>query len=129
MLVDSGVEVLLTPQKLLLSLPPHPARVICLDDGVKIEPHNQENLETEISPTNLAYVIYTSGSTGQPKGVTIQHLSVCNLTQAQRNLFDVKATSRVLQFASVSFDASVWEIFMAITSGAILILGTASELM
>jgi len=129
MLVDSGVEVLLTQQKLLLSLPPHPARVICLDDGVKIEPHNQENLETEISPTNLAYVIYTSGSTGQPKGVTIQHLSVCNLTQAQRNLFDVKATSRVLQFASVSFDASVWEIFMAITSGAILILGTASELM
>ncbi|MBO1049497.1 MAG: non-ribosomal peptide synthase/polyketide synthase [Dolichospermum sp. DEX182a] len=129
MLVDSGVEVLLTQQKLLLSLPPHPARVICLDDGVKIEPHNQENLETEISPTNLAYVIYTSGSTGQPKGVAIQHLSVCNLTQAQRNLFDVEATSRVLQFASVSFDASVWEIFMAITSGAMLILGTASELM
>jgi amino acid adenylation domain-containing protein len=131
MLADAGVEILLTQQNLLSSLSSHPARVICLDSDwpTTIEQHSHENLDVAVCVDNLVYVIYTSGSTGQPKGVAIEHLSLCNLAQAQRNLFDVKTTSRILQFASVSFDASVWEIFMAITSGAMLILATASELM
>jgi amino acid adenylation domain-containing protein len=91
--------------------------------------HTQENLTTDVRADNLAYAIYTSGSTGQPKGVTIEHRSLGNLTQAQQQLFDLKPTSRVLQFASIGFDASVWEIFMAIISGATLIMGTATTLM
>nr|MDJ0901724.1 amino acid adenylation domain-containing protein [Xenococcus sp. MO_188.B8] len=130
MLADSGVEVLLTQGSLLESLPSHTARVVCLDsDWQEIEQHTQDNLDLGASSNNLAYVIYTSGSTGKPKGVLVEHQGLCNLAQAQRNLFDVEPTSRVLQFASFSFDASVSEIFMAVTSGATLILGTASELM
>ncbi|NEQ64891.1 MAG: amino acid adenylation domain-containing protein [Symploca sp. SIO2D2] len=130
MLADSGVEVLLIQQSLLESLPANQAQVVCLDsDWGTIEQLSQENLEVGVSSDNLAYVIYTSGSTGKPKGVLVEHQGLCNLAQAQRNLFDVEPTSRVLQFASVSFDASVSEIFMAVTSGAMLVLGTASELM
>ena len=130
MLEDSGVEVLLTQQSLLESLPQNQARIICLDtDWGVIEQNSQNNLDVGVAPDNLAYVIYTSGSTGKPKGVAIEHVSMCNLATSQRNLFDLEPTSRVLQFASVSFDASVWEIFMALTSGAMLILATASELM
>ncbi|NEO70809.1 amino acid adenylation domain-containing protein, partial [Moorena sp. SIO3H5] len=130
MLADAGVEVLLTQQSLLESLPSHTPRMVCFDsDWGAIEQHSGENLNVRVDSGNLAYVIYTSGSTGQPKGVAIEHCSVCNLAIAQRNLFDLEPASRVLQFASVSFDASVWEIVMAVTNGAMLILGTASELM
>ncbi|MEL7406243.1 MAG: amino acid adenylation domain-containing protein [Cyanobacteria bacterium J06558_2] len=130
MLTDSGIEVLLTHQSLLETLPAKSARVVCMDaDWQMIESQPENNYERKILSHNLAYVIYTSGSTGKPKGVLIEHQGLCNLTQAQRNIFDIKSTSHVLQFASVSFDASVSEIFMALTSGATLVLGTAAQLM
>ncbi|MFA0960200.1 amino acid adenylation domain-containing protein [Roseivirga sp. BDSF3-8] len=67
---------------------------------------------------DLAYVIYTSGSTGKPKGVLIQHKAIVNTIISQIDIFKMSAESRVLQFASFSFDASVSEIFTALGSGA-----------
>jgi amino acid adenylation domain-containing protein len=87
------------------------------------ERESEENLERSsvgLRPDHLAYVIYTSGSTGQPKGVMIEHRSVCNLTVAQQSAFGVDRDSRVLQFASLSFDACVFEWVMALCHGASL---------
>jgi len=72
------------------------------------------------SGKDLAYVIYTSGTTGRPKGVMVEHKSVINLALGQAQAFEIDASSKVLQFASLVFDASVWEIFGALSFGAAL---------
>src|SRR5258708_4308682 len=71
-------------------------------------------------PGDLAYVIYTSGSTGKPKGVLIEHATIINTICAQQVVYDVKDGARNLQFSSLSFDASVSEIFVALGSGTAL---------
>ena len=76
------------------------------------------NPETANTSNDLAYVIYTSGSTGNPKGVMIEQKTVHNLILLQRKSLQINSQSKCLQFSSINFDASVWEIFVALTSGA-----------
>ncbi len=95
--------------------------LICIDSAKsEIEEQNDNNLEIEIKPTDLAYIIYTSGSTGRPKGVMIEHKSVVNLVDAGRDAFDISSTDHMLQFASMNFDAAVFEIFQTLLNGATL---------
>ncbi|TCO55608.1 non-ribosomal peptide synthetase [Actinocrispum wychmicini] len=78
---------------------------------------------------DLAYVIYTSGSTGKPKGVMIEHRSVCNFMATVHGLFEMGSHDNVLQFASLGFDVSVFEIFSALTCGARLCLARQDTLL
>lgn len=75
---------------------------------------------TAIAPGQLAYVIYTSGSTGIPKGVQIEHQSLANMLCQQREILSLGQHDRVLQFASLSFDASIFEMVAALCNGALL---------
>ncbi|WP_449658041.1 amino acid adenylation domain-containing protein, partial [Amazonocrinis nigriterrae] len=130
MLEDSQLAILLTQERLVESLGANKAQIICLDTNWQtIAQHSGENLTCELTTENLAYVIYTSGSTGKPKGVLVPHAGVANLATEQIRIFDVQPDSRVLQFASFSFDASVSEIFMALVAGATLVLATRDSLM
>ncbi|HEV7474838.1 MAG TPA: amino acid adenylation domain-containing protein [Pyrinomonadaceae bacterium] len=131
MLDDAGLSILLTQQSLLARLPAEQrATATSLDsDWARIAELSTENLHPPVTPNNLAYVIYTSGSTGQPKGVLVQHQGVPNLAMAQAEAFEVSAESRVLQFASISFDATVSEIFKTLLAGATLCLGTGESLL
>ncbi|MFK0132133.1 amino acid adenylation domain-containing protein [Streptomyces rubiginosohelvolus] len=71
-------------------------------------------------PDAAAYIIYTSGSTGRPKGVAVTHTGLPALARTLSDAFGAGPGDRVLQFASLSFDTSVWEIVMALFSGAAL---------
>jgi non-ribosomal peptide synthetase component F len=68
--------------------------------------------------SDLAYVVYTSGSTGRPKGVMVEHASLSNLVAWHRAAFGLAAGDRCTQIASPGFDASVWELWPALASGA-----------
>ncbi|WP_052376143.1 non-ribosomal peptide synthetase [Chondromyces apiculatus] len=132
MLEDAAVPVLLTQARLAASLPPHGAKVVLLDEACAAiaSPEDDGLPDLATDPDRLAYVIYTSGSTGRPKGAQLTHRGVVNLALAQQAVFrEVGPGSRVLQFASLSFDASVWEILLALTTGATLVMGSRAAMM
>src|SRR5689334_18316320 len=129
MLEDAGAPVLLTQARLLPSLPRHGARVVLLDgDRDLTAGFSGEDPPDTTGPDDLAYVIYTSGSTGRPKGTLLTHRGLTNLTRALAERFDVAPGCRVLQFASLSFDASVWEIAMTLARGGTLVMGAQAEM-
>jgi len=77
-----------------------------------------ETIEKNIDPRTLAYIIYTSGSTGKPKGSMNIHKGPVNMSLDQIRSFGITKSDRILQFASSSFDASIYEMCMALFSGA-----------
>ncbi|MEO6193015.1 MAG: amino acid adenylation domain-containing protein [Thermoanaerobaculia bacterium] len=129
MLEDARIPVLLARRGLLAALPAGNAEVVPLD--APPEEGAGEPLEDPagVEPENLAYVIYTSGSTGRPKGVLLAHRGFAALAEAHVRLFAIGPESRVLQFASPSFDASVSEIWSALIAGATLVLGRREDLL
>jgi amino acid adenylation domain-containing protein len=125
MIEDAGVGLLLTHQNLrehLAGAGPE-LNIIYLDEeSDRISQHSTAAVESRATADNLAYVIYTSGSTGQPKGTMLHHRGLCNLAFAQIEGLGLHASSRILQFASWGFDASVSETFMTLLAGATLCL-------
>lgn len=130
MLEEVQSPVLLVQERLLGGLPATWGQVICLDtDWNVIEGENDQDPVSGLTPANLAYVIFTSGSTGEPKGVLVSHAGLCNVIRAQRRTFEVQSNDRVIQFASFSFDASIFEIFMALGAGGTLYLARPDSLL
>jgi amino acid adenylation domain-containing protein len=128
MLTDSDVDILLTQERLLVNLPDQISSTkkihrLCLDrDWDEIAQQDVNNPESTILPSNLAYVIYTSGSTGLPKGVMVTHNDFVNHIHAISEHFEISDSDRILQFASLNFDAALEQIFTSLTAGANLFI-------
>ena len=125
MIEDAGLSLVLTQERLTSDIPLGGPALLCLDkDWIDVAKESDENLAPNVVATNLAYVIYTSGSTGNPKGVMIEHRSLVNFTFTAAAAYEIRPDDRVLQFASLSFDLSVEEIYPALVNGATIVLRT-----
>jgi amino acid adenylation domain-containing protein len=130
MVEDSGISVLLTQERLFAALPGGAAAdVVFLDaDRERIGAEPDTWPEAPVLAGSAAYVIYTSGSTGRPRGVVVPHGALAGFTAAARGAYGIGPGDRVLQFASIAFDASAEEIWPALLSGARLVLRTEEML-
>ncbi|MFE6051426.1 non-ribosomal peptide synthase/polyketide synthase [Kitasatospora sp. NPDC056446] len=127
MLADARPALLLTDRA---TEAPQGVRVLVpADIAAEVAAHPADDLPASGDPARPAYVIYTSGSTGRPKGVVVTHRGIANLADAQVDRFGITPGSRVLQFASLSFDAAFSELTTALLSGATVVLAPAARLM
>jgi amino acid adenylation domain-containing protein len=118
---DAGLAALLTTESLSAALgalegglPPGTVRILLDADREQIEGWTDAAPAIDLPGNALAYIIYTSGSTGRPKGVACHHAGVINLIEAFER-WPAGASGCV--FASLSFDASVLEIFTMVLQG------------
>jgi len=95
---------------------------ILLDaDQEAIARESNGNLSTSGTSENLAYIIYTSGSTGLPKGTEIPHRGVVRLVR-NTNYAEFSPQETFLQLATITFDASIFEIWGALLNAAKLVI-------
>lgn len=98
-----------------------------IDINSILKKSNSDIYNKFIKDNHLAYVIFTSGSSGKPKASLLEHKGLVNIAYEQIKVLEVNKNSRILQFASLSFDAATWEWIMALCSGASLYLLSYDE--
>ena len=120
---DATPEVIITSTIHEHRLNTENAKITLLDkEMAEIKKMDASNPKIDVTPENMAYIIYTSGSTGKPKGVIVEHSDLAAFTRSASEIYDIQADDRVLQFASISFDASAEEIFPTLFSGGTLVI-------
>nr|APZ78834.1 nonribosomal peptide synthetase [Stigmatella aurantiaca Sg a15] len=124
---DSGARLLVSTHSAESRWRAPHVRTLWLDEPAASE--RSGNPDSEVRMENAAYVIYTSGSTGQPKGVILEHRGLANVIEMQRHELAADSSCVMLQFSSISFDVSVWEIVMALANGGRLVLAPADTLL
>ncbi|WNZ58795.1 amino acid adenylation domain-containing protein [Myxococcus sp. MxC21-1] len=126
-LEDSGAALMVSTHAAEQKWRAPQVRTLWLDEPADAAPTG--NPDSGVRMENAAYVIYTSGSTGRPKGVILEHRGLANVIEMQRHELGADASCVMLQFSSISFDVSVWEIVMALTNGGRLVVAPADTLL
>ncbi|WP_258042492.1 non-ribosomal peptide synthetase [Paenibacillus sp. UNC499MF] len=126
MLEDSGTRILLTHRHLMGSTE-FTGHTVFMEDE-KWYTGNETNPCVPVTSDHLAYLIYTSGTTGKPKGVMIEHRGMANMKLFYEDTLGLSPEDRIVQFASFSFDASVWEMYMALFMGGGLYMASKEKL-
>jgi amino acid adenylation domain-containing protein len=122
---DADLELVLTQQHLSSRAPGRTVLTVSLSDDVT--PDDDTDLGTAVEPLNAAYIIYTSGSTGRPKGAINTHQAIVNRLLWMRDAYHVDGSDRILQKTPISFDVSVWELFLPLICGATVVLARPGE--
>lgn len=119
---DANPKVLIIRSDSLTGLEDYQGELFAIDIQLDILEQPLSNLVRAHSIQDIAYIIYTSGTTGMPKGVMVPHSGVVNLAFDHIRELHITGRDNILQFFSLSFDASVLDIIMALLSGATLVM-------
>ena len=120
---DAQVSMVVSKTSVRERFPKNASSFICWEQvNSQIIAEPSDELPINLVPENPAYITYTSGSTGKPKGVLIPHQGLSNIALEQQRLLHTGPENRVLLFSSISFDASIFEILMALSSGGTLVI-------
>ncbi|MER5622347.1 amino acid adenylation domain-containing protein [Streptosporangium sp. NPDC002544] len=126
MVEDAAPILILTTTEVAERLPGG-VPLVTLDAPDTVAPLAERPRTLRSDPAHPAYVIYTSGSTGRPKAVVVPHTGLYDMVLTQRERLGAGPGTRVLQFASFSFDGAFWELMLALLSGGTLVVATAEE--
>ncbi len=121
-LQDSQAPVVITSRGLQPDLAGNAEALFLESDWKILSGQSPENLTRSANAEDLAYIIYTSGSTGKPKGVMLTHRGLVNHGTASIDLYGLTPRDRMLQFASISFDIAIEEIFPTWFAGGAVVL-------
>ncbi|WP_405824641.1 amino acid adenylation domain-containing protein [Streptomyces sp. NBC_01390] len=127
MLADAGPVCLVTTEEVAEDIPVNDGTAVVVLDSPDVVRELRDGQSagadaSALTVANAAYVIYTSGSTGRPKGVVLTHAGVAKLVATQTERFGIGSHSRVLQFASPSFDVAFWDLCLGLLSGGRLVV-------
>jgi amino acid adenylation domain-containing protein len=122
------------PRRILFGPGAGPSRRVLEFQGTSSESFDQLPDEGPKRPVfvaedELAYIIFTSGTTGAPKGVMISSGNVAQFLAAMRLRFQPVSTDRISQTSELTFDVSVFEMFIAWNNGASVEVIPANQLM
>jgi amino acid adenylation domain-containing protein/non-ribosomal peptide synthase protein (TIGR01720 family) len=124
-LEDTQAALILTQEHLLeshqLLLPDDKTLMIDLNLDL-FQQQDSSTLPIESTPNDLAYIVYTSGTTGKPKGVMLEHGGIVNKLSWMRSKYELTADDIVLHKSPYTFDVSIWEMLLANTCGAKLVI-------
>ncbi len=126
LLEASGARLILATERLAQVGAASGLPTIAIEDADDLEPAAPLP-ETGVDPDNIAYVLFTSGSTGRPKGVAVSHGAIVNRVLWTLERHVLEAEDRLLQKTPLAFDASIWEVFAPLLSGALLVLAAPGE--
>ncbi|MFM9926615.1 amino acid adenylation domain-containing protein [Variovorax sp. H27-G14] len=122
MVQDSGIAVVLTHSVVQARVPQGPGIVSLAVDRLDTRAEPGHGPAVRLHAQNVAYVIYTSGSTGRAKGVAVAHWPLAMHMQAVAGVYGLARTDRLLQFASINFDAAGEQWLLPLSVGASIVL-------
>ncbi|PUB17104.1 Pls/PosA family non-ribosomal peptide synthetase [Yoonia sediminilitoris] len=126
-LKDAGVKALVSQEVFRPKLDGYSIKTLYTDTDASLIARQStarlDGMERGDPTDQLCYIIYTSGTTGNPKGVPIEHASICNFVSVAAQVYGIAPDDRVYQGMTIAFDFSVEELWVPLIAGAALVPG------